>query len=104
MTSAVIKNHISKRHCRDSQGGSLRPPLLEVRQISFANDNASKVTCRFRTDGPFRRGDGQPLMVGWGWLVNDCLRSLGRSNLEVESEPFMAGLPIGSRILQGNNW
>lgn len=37
-------------------GGQQAPgiTLCQVRQISFSNDNASKVTCRFRTDGPFK--------------------------------------------------
>lgn len=37
-------------------GGQQAPgiTLCQVRQISFANDNASKVTCRFRTEGPFK--------------------------------------------------
>ncbi|CAJ1371706.1 unnamed protein product [Effrenium voratum] len=37
-------------------GGTQVPgiSLCQVRQISFSNHNASKVTCKFRTEGPFR--------------------------------------------------
>ena len=37
-------------------GGNQAPgmTMCQVRQITFSNDNASDITCRFRTEGPYR--------------------------------------------------